>query len=438
MSEPVRRAREGGFILPGVVMFVLVLTIIGLSLFSLSSYEAQFMHQTLRKTEAFYEASSAIDRARFVLMSTKNLGDVSALSGTGNIEYAVAIQGNDSTGAVDWNSDDSVLVRVRVNKANEKRFLSAAFSPHSNPYDNLFSISAPNRGLFNYKSGTSDNLRVFLSGTVWQFWSEHHLPEDPEPDWYDDIYDTGSNNTFDVAFGNVPPPQMNTFWSTPLPAPGLQEWDKGIGHNDVTLDCGASGTVGFFHTGKEDSPYSKNIAKGNDFEIRVRGIAVWMLDGPLRVADKTKVMRAPGADGNDMLVLLSKKATDPANEDESGLDDVYGTEDIGFVFKGGISAPAPDNIPIIIVSNGYVAIDSKSSPQTSMSVDWLTIYANFVYLHGPTDEARTFSFSHLEGANAQAEANLQTLLNNGWLPNANPKRKSLSFIPGTWQELGTN
>src|SRR5262245_17287191 len=102
MKEPLRRAREeAGFILPGVVMFVLVLTIIGLSLFSLSSYEAQFMHQTLRKTEAFYEAASAIDRARFVLMSTRNLGDVSALSGTGNIEYAVATQGDDSTQAVD-------------------------------------------------------------------------------------------------------------------------------------------------------------------------------------------------------------------------------------------------------------------------------------------------------------------------------------------------
>ena len=122
MSRPVRRAHaEAGFILPGVVMFVLVLTIIGLSLFSLSSYEAQFLHQTLRKTEAFYEASSAIDRARFVLMSTRNLSSVSAMSGTGSIEYAVAVQGNDSTGTVDWNSEDSVLVRVRTNKNNEKR-----------------------------------------------------------------------------------------------------------------------------------------------------------------------------------------------------------------------------------------------------------------------------------------------------------------------------
>ena len=37
------RHGESGFVLIGVVIFVLALTIIGISLFSLSSYEAQFL-----------------------------------------------------------------------------------------------------------------------------------------------------------------------------------------------------------------------------------------------------------------------------------------------------------------------------------------------------------------------------------------------------------
>jgi hypothetical protein len=77
---------ERGFVLPGVVMFVIVLTILGLSLFTLSSYEAQFMNSTLDETQAFYLANGAMDRARYLLASTHLLQSVSTNLGVG-VDY---------------------------------------------------------------------------------------------------------------------------------------------------------------------------------------------------------------------------------------------------------------------------------------------------------------------------------------------------------------
>src|SRR5262245_6741389 len=100
---------ERGFVLPGVVMFVIVLTILGLSLFALSSYEAQFMNATLDETQAFYLANGAIDRAKFLLTSTYQLQIVSANRGAG-VDSAIAIQdpyGNHGTPIVsgDWRNN---------------------------------------------------------------------------------------------------------------------------------------------------------------------------------------------------------------------------------------------------------------------------------------------------------------------------------------------
>jgi hypothetical protein len=43
---------DRGFVIVGVVMFVLALTILGLSLFSLSSYESQFLNRSLAREQA--------------------------------------------------------------------------------------------------------------------------------------------------------------------------------------------------------------------------------------------------------------------------------------------------------------------------------------------------------------------------------------------------
>jgi Tfp pilus assembly protein PilX len=63
MREPVRRDRqEDGFILPGVVMFVLVLTIIGIFALLALELRSPVHAPDAPQDEAFYEASGAIDR----------------------------------------------------------------------------------------------------------------------------------------------------------------------------------------------------------------------------------------------------------------------------------------------------------------------------------------------------------------------------------------
>ena len=422
---------QAGFILPGVVMFVVVLTIIALSLFSLSSYEAQFMRQSLENTQLFYDANGAIDRARFLLSAPpRTLATVGTNLGAG-VVYARAMQGNDSLGPVQWNGGNPVVIRALVQDVKGKqRMLEASFDPKGQPYDNLFSISALNRGLYNYGETQTGNPKahVCLTGNVWQTWQGTTFPYH----YLDVIYPTGCDDSFELELSPVPPPQMLAFWNT-HPGGETPDWDTAPGQNQVLLDAGGPNNIRLFETGVEDAPYSRNIIGGTEVEIEVRGgVAIWKFDAAFRSAKTVKVVRASGAAGpvTEMLVLLARKSTDPANDDNTG------TDDIGFIFKSGFDSP--DGIPVIIVSDGYVAIENgDDTVSETMSIGWLTIYANFVHLHGP-DKVGTYNFSHVVNSNQNAETKLQTLLDNGYLPNASPYRKQLTFIPGTWQELGTN
>src|SRR5258705_342375 len=57
-------------------MFILALTILGLSLFALSSYEGQYMNRSLDSDQALYTAESGIEHAKFVLARKGRLEDV--------------------------------------------------------------------------------------------------------------------------------------------------------------------------------------------------------------------------------------------------------------------------------------------------------------------------------------------------------------------------
>jgi Tfp pilus assembly protein PilX len=82
-----------GFILVGVTMFVIVLTILGLSLFSLSGFEAQFLNDSMERQQAFYSASGGIERAKWVLLRPNaKLQDVKNNLPLDGVVYAAATQ----------------------------------------------------------------------------------------------------------------------------------------------------------------------------------------------------------------------------------------------------------------------------------------------------------------------------------------------------------
>ncbi len=418
---------QPGFILPGVVMFIFVLTIIGLSLFALSSYEAQFMYRSLDEAQAFYDASSGIDHARFLLGATKVLSSVTGgmLGGADSVVYASAQQGNDSTGSVQWGTNVPVILRVEASYNGKHRELQATFDATNQPYDNLFSLSSTNRGLFNSKAlGVAPNMHVWFTGHVWQTYSGTCGPCGPNQyDWNENIYPTFNDNTFQVDLGPVPPPQVPTYYAAHIAGALDPTWTPG-GHQ-VTLAAGATPT--FFKTvAAPGNNWSLYYNSGNTLQINVSGVAIWMFDSGFY---SDRCINVNGT-GNDMLVLIVKKTNDAAPEF------IYGATDIGCFFKGALNSPS---VPVIIVTDGYVAFDNDPSgpANTSQSVNWLSIYANLAFVHGP-DPTGLYSYSHVENAQPAAELNLQNLLDQTLLPNATSQRRKLSFIPGTWQELGTN
>jgi hypothetical protein len=426
---------ERGFVLPAVVMFVIVLTILGLSLFTLSSYEAQFMNATLDETQAFYLANGAIDRARYLLTAPGHeLSSVQTNRDPG-VDYAVAIQdpyGNpDSVG--DWTQNQTdpsppILVRVVVEKNGYKRKLEALFDPSIvQQYDKLFSMSSPTRGLHVVEdpTGTTNNeYCVGLDGRLWQTYKGVSPPDGTDLyDWYGDIFDCYNNyitpegtlnlNTTMVGT-TVPFPQVQTFLAG-FPAAS----DPGSG-NSFDLFCySQSESVGYFR-----SPGGLNITTGTDVTISVHGIAVWAFDHGFWSQNRKVTVTGTS---KDMLVLV-------AHQDASA-NPLY-----GLWFDGGLDSR---DVPVILVSDQRIMIDSQPSQNFRTTMGWVSMYAPSAWIRGPklvgTKESPANLFLYYHPANnANAEHSLDNLFDKRALPNVNGPRNSLAYKPGTWREFPTN
>ena len=142
-AAPGPRTRgTAGFVLIGVVIFVLALTIIGLSLFSLSSYEAQFLQRSLDEEQAFQSAVGGMERAKFLLERMDDLGLVSQAWPPGtHVVAASAAQrvpaGLVTAGPVSWDPADSVYLSITAEIITPqadtvRRTVSGRFIPRTN------------------------------------------------------------------------------------------------------------------------------------------------------------------------------------------------------------------------------------------------------------------------------------------------------------------
>src|SRR5262249_2977160 len=128
---------ERGFVLVGVVMFVLALTILGLSLFSLSSYEAQFLTRSFDSDQAFYAAQSGIEHAKFVIAKQRKLVDVStSLFPAPEVVYARAARTDtvpmDTTSSIDaFPPGTPISIRVMASVNGVRRMIEASYIPSS-------------------------------------------------------------------------------------------------------------------------------------------------------------------------------------------------------------------------------------------------------------------------------------------------------------------
>ncbi len=116
-----------GFVLVGVVIFVMALTILGLSVFSLSSYEAQFMRQAMQEQQAYNDAMSGFERAKYMLtVSPYRLESVQSNLPAG-VDSTIAWQAGNTAGPVSWGGQ--VMLRVRASRGNSTQAYVAWFVP---------------------------------------------------------------------------------------------------------------------------------------------------------------------------------------------------------------------------------------------------------------------------------------------------------------------
>ena len=338
--------RERGFILVGVVMFMLALTILGLSLFSLSSYEAQFFYGSLAREQALQRSESGLELVKALLTSTPaRLENAQSAVGQYGITRAIAYQWRSanlsdttSRGLVNW--DSSVVVVVTARERGESRTLQARFTPipPRNPYRDL--VTCAGRPVANTANGTTPTVELY--GPVWQtITSAADTVWTPYAKWL-------SGRPF---ISGVPPtPAADAYVDARLPsASAPTAWDS--------VRCNLT----FRNTGSTPrwfvSPRSPTSGSGrpeyNQFgfftdaltTISVSGTCVWVIPAGVCFRQRVIVQPEPGRSGT--LVIVAKR---------NGLAPGY--TNTGIWFQTGLDLLDPTNTKLFLVSQGDIALSS--------------------------------------------------------------------------------
>ena len=421
------RAAQRGFVLIGVVIFVLALTIIGLSLYSLSGYEAQFLQRSVDTEQAFHTAVGGIERARFVLTLLKappvRLEDVKQDLPPGVLS-TVAIQtksgGVDSTGPVDWTITEPVLIRVTAGRAGERTLVEGTFLPilTQNYYTQLLTVSG---GIEIVTGSTTPphprDQKVWLDGTVWEssaqdtsLWLDHLRPPVP----------VGIRKSPAVPVPDVAP--FLTQHPGPIDGAALAVQSGTPTEPIYTLDASMPpGVPGYFRAEDSDPDFSFNSWPLAGCTIQVRGLAVWLLPRGALFWQGTEIQGDPTT---DCLVLIAGQKTG------SGFSDLGPTASI--CFTGSLQA----HIPVILVSSGKVLLKHGNDPIRNSTTNDLAIFARSAEFMGPGDEpgvAHSADLHRVPGGPLDALF-LDVLASQSALPNATSATgRRLDLVPGSWQ-----
>ena len=425
MATRNRSARRGetGFVLVGVVIFVLALTIIGISLFSLSSYEAQFLQRSIDGEQAFQSAVGGIERAKFAL----SVPPYSLLSASQNlpegVDSTVAIQDGNSTGAVAWGGTD-VMIRVTAEVNGAQRTVEGRFLPivTQNYYSKVITTSREIvvDAFASVGGGTPTDRRytVNLLGAVWEGVSP------PDTTW-EALLLTPPDS---VRTSPVPTPDLAAYFTshpvsaaTPAPYdPSQQLYTLLAPENDAEYFRAPSG-----HSWNDF--YYSNWTH-TEIRVQVQGLAVWEFPRGLRFDGLLRVSALGG--GNSCLVIVAGQAgpqpTTPENDPEMGIR----------LFSGLIVEPG---ISVILVSNGRVYLQhlNNASGISSIAGD-LTIYAQNAWLTGSDHSPpaplpqKTMTLQHAATGDLDTKY-VDLLASLGALPGtSSASGRSLTLVPGTW------
>ncbi len=430
---------QSGFVLIGVVIFVLALTIIGISLYSLSGYEAGFLERSIADEQAFQYALGGIERAKFALtVAPFSLMSVKQILPIENVTAAVAIQakpgGLDSTGSVMWDPRYPVTIRVTAQVPIADGFaqkrMEATFQPQT--VRNFYSQVITERGgltIGTIVNGKNHSNSVVLNGFVWDGSGQDTLL------WMNPLYNGVNSVYHPVILDTVPSPASTSFitakWpvaqSNPAPfsnVPGPYSW--------YTLDAGAGSQVAYFSSPSATPPFSLYDQTSVRPVVQVRGLAVWLFPNGVRFNYGLQVLGMGGSVNPDCLVIVA---------DPNGADPGY--EDVGVWFFGGLRA----EIPVILVTKGRVIIEHVNNPEGrfddpyaapnahSEAVD-LSIFAGTASITGPLTGNPYFPYMPLtRQAGGALDMALDQLIAQGALPNmTSASDRKLAFVAGSWRD----
>src|SRR5262245_7306153 len=156
--RPHPSADSKGFVLISVVIFVLIITLIGLSIFSLGGYETSFFGQDVNHSSSYLAAKGGLVRASFILESVDPVNNdtkrVAQTSLTPGVARVVLWQNHgagaaDTIGSVDFYptaqlaANHPVRIDVTGQVGNSQRTLSELFYPVNigSQSSNLLSIA---------------------------------------------------------------------------------------------------------------------------------------------------------------------------------------------------------------------------------------------------------------------------------------------------------
>jgi hypothetical protein len=422
MTTPRERSHddESGFVLIGVVVFVLALTILGLSLFSLSGYEAQFLGRSLNDEQAFYFAMGGIERAKFALgKSPYRLDNVSQNLPLEGVTTAEAAQNQNgvlkTAGLVDWKGSN-IRIRVTAQSNGVTRSLEGWYDPTlgENYYKRL--ITTPGPITIAPLGGASATPRIpaLLSGDVWE-----HLPND-STNWYPQLAAPLPNP---IRADAVPIPDAVAFCGGHLPARPAP-WDPATNTFDLRGPSNApryyqapagltTADLSLYDTGNAPAP-----------TILVNGRAILLVPNGVRFEGAVRVM--PNAGHQDCLVIVAGAGTDP----------YHNVANPGIWFFGGIESLT---VPVILVSSGKVLIEHFNNASGHSEVAGLSIFAPSVYLlppdsHVPPDPTRYMRLTHTP--DSPIDQQIDWLAPFGALPNIlQSSDYKLALVPDTWKDL---
>jgi hypothetical protein len=427
VQAPRGRENAHGFVLVGVVMMVLALTIIGVSLYSLSSYEAQFFGRSRFERQALYSASGGVELVKVLLVTPIGSPPQLRLSnakraegrviGRDTLLRAVAWQDSplDSTGPIDSSQPVHIHVSASVNGAT--RTVIASFIPHQPdlPYWRLFTSSAP-------ILLAPSLARLRADGGAW-----HPVQNSSDSAWIGGLQ---SSSRIALTASAPPVASIANFMTDHYPAPGSPDsaritysaFPPPYATITLTMDAGSASASGFYRSRSDMWTVSQSLLPIFSYftdantHIFVRGTAVWILPKGIYCIGEFVVDRLVAGEEANLVIVAGPNGAPVPNPLA------------GAWFSKGISTPN-DNVNVFVVSSGSVLISDASISPINIEARRLSVLGQDVVLSGPALGTHTLRFEYAPDQKPIAT----DLYNRGLLPPfSGMTMQAFEKVAGSW------